>query len=176
MQALSPRPPSIALGKIGKEKKLVAQFAGSRESLDRGEAVRVTFNERKTPRALAFSHFFVAGLFLFSDRCLLWPLVQKTDCGPAVSFSHLAASASRCVLLVVVNHLHNNTRCHRCSKIRATPFCHWHLFSPFPFVARGMLRDSIHIRISPSFTAAAAPRITMKPNSEYRTIVSDPHT
>ena len=80
-----------------------------RESLDRGKAVRVTFNERKTlARLLLFFFFFspasispsISCPFLFRELLassfrLLWSIVQKTDRGSAVSFSHLVALISR---------------------------------------------------------------------------------
>lgn len=89
---------------IGKEKKLVAQFAGlrdTRESLDRGKAVRVTFNERKTLVHLLLFFFSPSPSFfvLFRDGLLPVWLVPFAFFGrssrkqiAAVSFSHLAAS------------------------------------------------------------------------------------
>ena len=91
---------------IGKEKKLVAQFAGlrdTRESLDRGKAVRVTFNERKTlvHLLLFFLSLSLCPSFLvfFRDGLLpAWPVPfaffgrSSRKQIAAVSFSHLAAS------------------------------------------------------------------------------------
>lgn len=49
------RAPTTDRARLGKRRRLVAQSGGSRGSLDRGKAVRVTFNERKTLGALASS-------------------------------------------------------------------------------------------------------------------------
>lgn len=164
---------------------IMRRFAAQRkrESLDRGKAVRVTFNERKTLARLLF--FFtrppLSLLLSFSlSRArapvpiefpagsfrLLWPIVQKTDRGSAVSFSHLVALISR------RDPLHNVHLCRPAERYRDrkrtgwTPTVTFLRVSPFSFV---------FYRFPPSSCPTVCNMFSSIPRDSYLSKMSNDH-